>query len=359
MEADPWGSAPADPWLKQPDAIETDDIPDPLQVPKEFTMERRTSTTADPWGATNDDANGESTIESAFRPAVTVHEAQAPPSLAWGAEMADEGWGPAKDGGAEMADEVWDPAKDEETQQDLVLRMPTTLERHNTHDILAGSDNAGFGDEEPYGNGQPRASEPHSPILSASHEDELAITPLRSASNKPVEDPVTFEQFPEDGNGFSGGPFPSTTVLPTFQTSLPESPVFEDDGFGGFSGGFDEAAPMPEWGPTQKDDDDGWGSPTFDSPVLPTQPRAPIEAWGNEEAGDPDEAIVDVAPTARETQEDEWDRARKAIQRREAVAVSHRASSGLPRVSNCTWWCHETAYGAGNQARTRMETIGS
>jgi hypothetical protein len=345
MEADPWGSAPVDPWMKQPDATETHVIPDPLQVPKEFTMERRTSATADPWGAIEDDGKDEQTTEPALVPAATIHQTQAPPSLAWGAEIADDGWG---------------PVKDHDTQQESVMRMPTNLERNDTYDYPAVDENAGFGNDEPYEFGQQRASAISSPMISAKDEAESPIPSLEAVSDdKFAENSGAFDEPPEDENGFSVGPFPSTTVLPTFKTSLPESPAFEDDGFGGFSGGFDEAAPMPEWGPTHKDDDDGWGSPTFGSPALPTQSRAPIDAWGNEEAGDPDEAIADAAPTARETQEDEWDRARKAIQRREAVAVSHRLSSSLLRFLSAGTAANKTAYGASSQARTGMETISS
>ena len=344
MEADPWGSAPVDPWTKQPDATETDVIPDPLQVPKEFTMERRTSATADPWGATEDDGSEEQTIEPALMSAGTMQERQPPPSLAWGVETTDDGWG---------------PVKDQDTQQESTMRMPTNLDRDDNYSYPVDDENAGFGDEEPYGYGQPQASAPSSPITSANDEDESPIPPLEAVSEESIGNPDAFDNLPEDDDGFSGGPFPSTTVLPTFKTSLPESPAFEDDGFGGFSGGFDDAAPMPEWGPTHKDDDDGWGSPTFGSPVVPTQSQAPVDAWGNEEASDPDEPIADVAPTARETQDDEWDRARKVIQRREAAAVSYRVSSSLLGVSDHGRCLDITAYGAGGQARTGMETTSS
>jgi hypothetical protein len=82
--------------MKQPEASESDGPPDPLQVPKEFTMARRSSTTADPWGVTHDDDNDLQTAHPEYAPAAGMPEPQAVPSLAWGAEVVDDGWGPSE-----------------------------------------------------------------------------------------------------------------------------------------------------------------------------------------------------------------------------------------------------------------------
>jgi hypothetical protein len=78
---------------------------------------------------------------------------------------------------------------------------------------------------------------------------------------------------------------------------------------------------MPAWEPAHKDDDDGWGSPNFGSPDLQVgaSGRVAVDAWGEER--EVEEGVTPVGQ-ARDQQEDEWDRARKAIERREAVAVS-------------------------------------
>jgi hypothetical protein len=345
MEDDPWGSTSVDPWMKQPEASESDGPPDPLQVPKEFTMARRSSTTADPWGVTHDDDNDLQTAHPEYAPAAGMPEPQAVPSLAWGAEVVDDGWGPSE-------------SKAAQTEQGFKTEVgldEDTMPNYSNADV-----NVGFSAAEGREDNAATASSPlPSPVVSAEIDDETPPIPLEAVSDGLNEKRNGFEEFPSDNDGFAAGPFPSTTVLPTFQTSLPESPSFEDDTFGGFSGGFDEAAPMPEWGPTHKDDDDGWGSPTFDSPVLASQSRAPIDAWGNDETVDPDVTIADIPMDSRNTQEDEWDRARKAVQRREAVAVSHHATGELFTCSEFRLWHVTTAYRTSRKAGTGMETIGS
>jgi hypothetical protein len=306
MEDDPWGSTPADPWTKPSDEQNADIIPDPLNVPKEFTLDRRPSTTADHWGALSQDEFSSEPLETSYKRDERIELPQPVPPMVWATEPDDDGWGPVRVDALERGVESTKKVEEQVTEDSEVAspQSGVTVNDNEADDtvqdrielsssILRPSSMAGLSETLPAFSGAP-------------------VTPLGEESRSSMPDPA-------DEAGFGGDPFPVMTALPTFQTSLPESPSFGNDGFGGFSSGFDDHAPLPEWGPTHKVDDDGWGSPTFDSPLPQTQDHVAADSWGESDVI-PEEGSENAH--SQERQEDEWERARKAIQRREAVAVS-------------------------------------
>jgi hypothetical protein len=95
MEPDPWGSAVVDPWTTATHAQDEEDAMkrDPLNVPKDFILECRPSTSTDPWGnmqavSSSDDGNLGGNTTASGSAALPL------PSASWAANTEDDGgWG--------------------------------------------------------------------------------------------------------------------------------------------------------------------------------------------------------------------------------------------------------------------------
>lgn len=337
MEDDPWGSASVDPWTASKQATDEQDGAgrDPLNVPKDFLVGRRPSANADPWGSTQE--SQEESQEFVQDDSVANDTRRESPKLplptnSWAPDREDDGgWG-APLPIAERGEPSDLPSFNDPEIRVTRLDSPEPFAQPVDEESSFARDDA-----------QDTELATSTPVFAASGNDLHGFrspSPAQEASTQEIQsDYPAFKPFPADDEDLDISTFPTASpqlptfpTFPTFPATIPESPSFGspsfgDDAFGGFSGGVEDPAPMPAWEPAQKSDDDGWGSPNFGSPDLQvsTTGGVALDAWGAER-----EDESDVVPPLRarddQDQEDEWDRARKAVERREAVAVSPRSA---------------------------------
>jgi hypothetical protein len=310
MDEDPWGSS-TDPWSTPSNQhakhSEEPELKDSLNVPKDFVVDRRASAASDPWGATE-----EPTVDNDISYGQTRHPESPAPKTSWIADDEGDAWGATEEAQEVSAQEFSAQAINFEPEKSQYIEDPS---------------DHGFGSTPVLD--QLNLSTPFPNSISSS-TPEPKINPLPPI--RPSSPPAFQTGFGEEDDAYN--PFSNandSSSLPTFTPQptspgpatpggFPNSPSFGDDAFGGFSSALDQPEPMPSWAPAHTGgDDDGWGSPTFDSPVIPVVDTHKEDAWGEEARPDP----VDVGRVQTERQmEDEWEQARKAAERKQAVAVS-------------------------------------
>lgn len=345
MDTDPWGSA-ADPWTATTETTDASKDPaphDPLNVPKDFALGPSPSiVSADPWGpgtaslespkSLEMDMVGSTSHSTANNDVMPSTPTMIDPMAAdmgaagWDTKAVPDAW--ARETTAEPLDEP------QTTDQQLATSLERVeLEREPT-----------IVDQEP------AISALHD--LTSAPPSPVAPTNLANWGGSHNEDEALRNAFAPVSSNAAPAPLLSSHDSPVFSpANLPKSPSFGDDAFGGFSGAGlpgTESDPLPTWETPYKgtDDDGGWGTPTFDSPVMgTTRPTSDddredeTDAWGGGGAG-PSSTTVAVERTRQKELEDDWEMARKAVERKEAVAPSEMVAGLQKRWKQLALECY-------------------